>query len=237
MQTHTVVSREEWLAARCQLLVEEKAFTRQRDQLSQRRRDLPWVRVETAYVFDGPEGRVALADLFAGRHQLIVFHFMFAPDWQAGCKSCSFWADTFNGIVEHLDQRDVSFVAISRAPLAKLQAFARRQGWRFRWLSSQGNDFNFDYQVSFSADDLAKGAVTYNYEPRDTKMTDLPGLSVFCRGDDGAVFHTYSCYARGLDMLNGAYQLLDLVPKGRDEAGLPYPMAWVRIRDEYGTSP
>lgn len=234
MQDHKIVERAAWVAARRQLLAKEKEFTRLRDQLSQRRRELPWVRVEKPYVFRGPDGDRSLTDLFGGRRQLIVFHFMFAPDWQAGCKSCSFWADTFNGIIEHLNQRDVSFAAISRAPLAKLQAFARRQGWRFNWLSSQDSDFNFDYQVSFSAEDLAKGTVTHNYEQRETTMSDLPGLSVFCRSADGAVFHTYSCYARGLDMLNGAYQLLDLVPKGRDEAGLPYPMAWVRIRDEYG---
>ena len=235
METHKIVSTEEWLAARKQLLAEEKAFTKQRDELSQRRRALPWVRVDKPYVFDGPDGKVSLSDLFTGRSQLIVYHFMFGPDWQAGCKSCSFWADNYNGIVEHLNQRDVSLVAISRAPLAKQQAFARRQGWRFKWLSSLGNDFNFDYQVSFSADDLAKGAVTYNYARRENTMAELPGISVFCRDDSGSVFHTYSCYARGLDMLNGAYHLLDLVPKGRDEAGLPYPMAWVRIRDEYGT--
>lgn len=233
MDQHRIVSREEWIAARKELLEKEKAFTRERDRLSAERRALPWVRVEKEYVFDGPDGRETLADLFDGRSQLIVYHFMFDPDWEAGCKSCSFWADSFNGIGPHLNARDVSFVAVSRAPYPKLRDFARRLGWSFKWLSSAPGDFNFDYQVSFTPEDLADGEVTYNYGPRKTQMTELPGISVFVRDEDGAICHTYSCYARGLDMLNGAYHYLDLVPKGRDEAGLPYTMSWVRLRDEY----
>jgi predicted dithiol-disulfide oxidoreductase (DUF899 family) len=158
---------------------------------------------------------------------------MFAPDWEAGCKSCSFWADNFNGITTHLEQRDVTFLAISRAPLPRLQAFARRLGWTFKWVSSAGSDFNFDFQVSFTPEALASGAATYNYAPIERGYEEMPGISVFARDDAGTVFHTYSCYARGLDMMNTAYHYLDLVPRGRDESGLPYTMSWVKIRDEY----
>jgi len=234
MVDHDVVTREQWLGARRQLLAEEKEFNRLRNRLSQRRRELPWVRVEKSYVFDGPGGRTTLAQLFEGRHQLIVYHFMFAPEWEAGCKSCSFWADNFSGIPIHLQQRDVTFIAISRAPLDKLDAFKTRMGWSFPWYSSGGNDFNFDYQVSFRPEDLAKGEVEYNYRCMKTTMSDLVGISVFYRDDNDAVFHTYSCFSRGVDMLNLAYHYLDLVPKGRDEAGLPSPQAWVRYHDKYG---
>jgi len=230
-----VVSRNEWLNARKRLLVKEKAFTRRRDALSRARRALPWVRIDKEYVFDGPDGKESLADLFAGRSQLVVYHFMFGPDWKVGCKSCSFWADNFNGIVAHLSQRDVTMVAVSRAPLKKLQAFAKRLGWSFKWLSSLDNDFNFDFGVSFTPEQQAKGRVFYNFETTSFPWgTEAPGISVFCKDKDGTVFHTYSCYARGLDMMNTAYHYLDLVPKGRDEAGLPATMAWVRLRDEYG---
>jgi len=205
-----------------------------RDELNQARRDLPWVRVTKSYRFDGPGGKQILSELFDGRSQLIVYHFMFGPDWEGGCKSCSFWADNFNGIVPHLNQRDVTFVAISRAPLAKLSAFAANLGWSFKWLSSFGSDFNFDFNVSFTAEALARGSAIYNYAANKMNMEELPGISVFFRNADGEVFHTYSCYARGLDMLNTAYHYLDLVPKGRDEAGLFFPMAWVRLRNEYG---
>jgi predicted dithiol-disulfide oxidoreductase (DUF899 family) len=232
MTNHAVVSRDEWLVARKELLAAEKEFTRRRDELSRRRRSLPWVRLDKNYVFDGPNGRESLADLFEGRSQLIVYHFMFGPDWDAGCKSCSFWADNFNGIVPHLKSRDVSLVAVSRAPLPKLQAFAERLGWSFKWLSSYGTDFNRDFQVSF-ADAEAGAKVDYNYELRTFPSNEAPGISVFSKDADGTVFHTYSCYARGLDMMNAAYHYLDLVPKGRDEANLSYPMAWVRLRDEY----
>lgn len=234
MADHKVVSKAEWTNARLQLLAREKQFNRLRDQLSAERRALPWVQVDKQYAFEGPDGKLSLTGLFDGRSQLIVYHFMYDPEWESGCKSCSFWADNFNGAVVHLNQRDVTFVAISLAPLPKLQAYARRLGWSFPWYSSYGSDFNYDYGVSFRPEDLARGWVTYNYARRETSMTELPGLSVFCKDETGAVFHTYSCYSRGLDMLNGAYHHLDLVPKGRDEAGLEYPMAWIRPHDLYG---
>ena len=229
-----VVEHEEWLAERRELLRKEKEFTRLRDELSEQRRALPWERVDKEYAFEGPKGKESLAQLFEGRSQLVVYHFMFAPDAEVPCKSCSFWADNFNGIVAHLNQRDVTLVAISRAPLEKLQAFGKRMGWGFKWLSSDGNDFNYDYGVSFRPGEAAKGAARYNYRPTQTTMADLPGISVFTRDAEGQVFHTYSCYARGLDMMNTAYHYLDLVPKGRDEAGLPHTMSWVKFHDLYG---
>ena len=228
---HQVVSREEWLAARKALLAKEKAFTHQREELSQARRRLPWVKVDKPYVFDGPAGRETLSDLFAGNSQLLVYHFMFGADWNEGCPSCSFWADNYNGVDVHLKHRDVTLVAVSRAPLAKLDAYKRRMGWSFKWVSSLGNDFNRDYHVSFTPEEQ-KTAV-YNYAAAGFGSSEAPGVSVFAKDAAGAVFHTYSCYARGLDALNGAYQLLDLVPKGRDEQGLPHPMAWVRRHDKY----
>jgi predicted dithiol-disulfide oxidoreductase (DUF899 family) len=233
MGNHKIVSREEWIEARKRLLSKEKEFTRLRDQLSEQRRDLPWVRVDKAYVFDGPDGKETLPQLFDGRSQLVVYHFMFAPEWETPCKSCSFWADNFERNVVHLAQRDVTLIAVSRAPLGKLDAFKQRMGWTFKWVSSGGGDFNDDYQVSPAPAQLAKGETYYNYAPMKTAMTDLPGISVFYQDPGGAVFHTYSCYARGLDMMNVAYQYLDLVPKGRDETG-PHAMAWVRYRDSYG---
>jgi predicted dithiol-disulfide oxidoreductase (DUF899 family) len=233
MTDHRVVTPEAWVKARKQLLAKEKEFTKLRDELSQARRDLPWVRVTKNYLFDGPDGKQTLSELFDGYSQLIVYHFMFGPDWETGCKSCSFWADNFNGIVPHLNQRDVTFVAISRAPLAKLSTFATRLGWSFKWLSSAGSDFNFDFNVSFTPEAIASGSTTYNYAANKMNMQELPGISVFFKSLEGEVFHTYSCYARGLDMLNNAYHYLDLVPKGRDETGLSFPMAWVRLRDEY----
>ena len=231
MEKHEVVSRERWLESRKALLAKEKTFTRLRDELSEARRRLPWRSVDTAYVFDGPDGRESLADLFAGRSQLIVYHFMFDPAWEAGCRSCSFWADNFDPIIVHLNQRDASVAAISRAPLDKLQAFRRRMGWHFIWLSSGANNFNRDYHVSFGPEELAGGEVEYNYRRRKTTMTELPGISVFAKGEAGEVFHTYSCYERGLDMMNAAYHYLDLLPKGRDEAG--QGQAWVRHHDRY----
>jgi predicted dithiol-disulfide oxidoreductase (DUF899 family) len=235
MTEHQIASRAEWNAARQQLLAKEKEFTRLRDELSRQRRALPWERVEKSYVFESDPGTETLADLFAGRHQLVVYHFMYAPDWDIGCKSCSFWADNFNGIIAHLNARDVSFAAVSRAPLAKLQAQARRLGWTFKWVSSAGTDFNYDYQVSFKPAMLAAGEVTYNYTQQKSGSADLPGISVFYQDeDDGRIYHTYSCYSRGLDMLNTAYHYLDLVPKGRDEDRLRHPMEWVRLRDAYG---
>ena len=233
MKPHAVVSQTQWIEARKQLLAKEKEFTRARDQLSRERRELPWVRVEKQYVFEGPKGRETLADLFAGRHQLVVYHFMFDTDWEAGCKSCSFWADNFNGIVVHLAHRDVTLLAISRAPFAKLDAYRKRMGWSFKWVSSAGTDFNRDFHVSHTPEELAAKDGYYNYTRQRPFASEAPGISVFYRDDDGAIYHTYSCYARGLDMLNGAYHYLDLVPKGRDENELPGPQAWVRRHDEY----
>ncbi len=233
MADHEIVSHDAWLAARTELLAKEKAFTRLRDQLSQERRNLPWERVDKAYLFEGPDGKETLAELFAGRRQLIVYHFMFDPSWDAGCKSCSFWADNFNGIIVHLAHRGVTMIAASRAPYAKLDAYRKRMGWRFKWVSSAATDFNLDYHVTHTPEELAKGETDYNYTRQKPYASESPGISVFYKGADGAVFHTYSCYARGLDMLNGAYHYLDLVPKGRDEAGLPSHSAWLRRHDEY----
>ena len=222
MPDHKVVSREEWRAARQDHMAKEKEFTRLRDQLSQQRRDLPWERVDKKYVFAGANGRVSLSELFDGRSQLIVYHFMFHPSWGEGCAHCSFWADNFNGIITHLNHRDAAMVAISRAPLAQLEAFKKRMGWTFTWVSSFESDFNYDYHVSTTPAGAGKG-----------EIEEATGISVFHKNEDGDIFHTYSCYARGLDMLNGAYHYLDLLPKGRDEAGLPYAQAWVRHRDKY----
>jgi predicted dithiol-disulfide oxidoreductase (DUF899 family) len=233
MTTHEVVSKGEWVEARKRLLAKEKEFTHMRDQLSAERRALPWLRIDKDYTFDGPNGRETLAQLFADRSQLVVYHFMFAPEWDVGCKSCSFWADNFNGITAHLRQRDVAFAAISRAPLAKLQAFAQRLGWTFKWVSSHGTDFNYDFEVSFQPDALARGDATYNFAKLQNANSDMPGISVFTKDESGAVFRTYSTFGRGLDMMNTAYHYLDLVPKGRDEAGQPYTMAWVKLRDLY----
>jgi predicted dithiol-disulfide oxidoreductase (DUF899 family) len=233
MPLHSVVTREEWTAARIRLLAREKELTRLRDQVSQERRELPWVKVEQPYVFDGPNGKHTLSDLFDGRSQLLVHHFMFDPEWSEGCKSCSFWADNYAGIIVHLAQRDVTMVTVSRAPLPTLEAFKQRMGWRFKWVSSFGSDFNRDFHVSFTPGER-QGDVWYNYSERRWGSPEAPGASVFYRDSDGQVYHTYSCYARGLDALNGAYQWLDLVPRGRDEAALPYPMAWVRHHDRYG---
>jgi predicted dithiol-disulfide oxidoreductase (DUF899 family) len=236
MERHKIVSTDAWLEARTQLLAKEKEFTRLRDEVSAQRRALPWVRVGKDYVFEGPGGKETLADLFAGRSQLVVYHFMFGPEVDdTPCKSCSFWADSFERNVVHLSARDVTLLAISRAPLARLEAFKKRMGWTFKWASSGGNDFNYDYNVSFRPDARAKEGARYNYAAKTSATTELPGISVFSKDADGTVFHTYSCYARGLDMMNVAYQYLDLVPKGRDEADQPHTMTWVRYRDAYGT--
>ena len=236
MESHRVVSRNQWIEERKALLAREKEFTQLRDQLSHARRDLPWVRVDKDkdYVFDGAGGKQTLAELFAGRQQLIVYHLMFDPSWEEACSRCSFWADNFNGVLIHLNQRDVSLVAISRAPFAKLAAFQKRMGWSFNWVSSFANDFNHDYHVSFAPEQIAQGEVIYNYRLVKNSMSERPGISVFYKDPGGTIFHTYSCYARGLDMLNVAYHYLDLTPKGRDEEELPFPMAWVRYHDAYG---
>lgn len=228
-----VVSHEDWLKARMELLAEEKAFTRQREALTRRRMAMPWERVEKSYAFEGPKGRLTLEDLFDGRSQLLVYHFMLGPDWQEGCKSCSFWADNFEGIPIHLAHRDVTFTAISRAPLAEIEAYRRRMGWSFPWVSSNGSAFNFDYQASATPEELAAGRAYYNYEIRPNTVSEMVGVSVFYRSGPGEVYHTYSCYGRGVEMVNGAYHFLDLVPKGRDEDGLRFSMEWVRRHDQY----
>ncbi|HEY6921542.1 MAG TPA: thioredoxin family protein [Methyloceanibacter sp.] len=232
MEPHKIVSRQEWTEARKAFLDKEKEFTRARDRLSAERRALPWVKVDKAYVFDTPERKKTLAELFDGRSQLIVYHFMLGPDWEEGCPSCSFLADHFDGANIHLAQRDVTFVAISRAPLAEIEAFKRRMGWHFPWVSSFANDFNFDFHVSFKEDEVGKDG-DYNYERQEIMSDEMPGASVFYKDETGGVFHTYSAYARGLDILVGAYNFLDLTPKGRDEAELPWTMAWVRHHDRY----
>jgi predicted dithiol-disulfide oxidoreductase (DUF899 family) len=233
MSEHAIVSREEWLTARKAHLAREKEFTRVRDRLSAERRALPWVKVDKTYVFDGPHGKVTLGELFNGRRQLIVYHFMFGPGWEEGCPSCSFLADHIDGAAVHLAQRDVTLLAVSRAPLSRLEAFKERMGWRFPWVSSQGTDFNFDFNVSFTKAEMAKGAVDYNFDRREFPSEEGPGVSVFYKDEHGQIFHTYSAYARGLDLLVGAYNYLDLAPRGRDEDALPYTMAWVRHHDRY----
>jgi predicted dithiol-disulfide oxidoreductase (DUF899 family) len=230
---HKVVSQDEWIAARKAHLAKEKALTKARDQLSAERRTLPWVRMEKNYVFDTPDGKKMLADLFDGRSQLIVYHFMMGPDWEAGCPNCSYLADHFDGAALHLAQRDVTFIAVSRAPLPKIEAYKKRMGWGFKWVSSYGSDFNYDFHVSFRPEEEAKGKVYYNYAMTDFASDEMPGLSVFAKDSSGAIFHTYSAYARGLDIIAGAYNFLDLVPKGRDEDELPWTMAWVKRHDEY----
>ena len=233
MQPHKIVPHDQWIAARKTYLAEEKAFSRARDALAKKRRELPWEKVEKKYAFDTPKGQETLADLFAGKSQLIIYHFMLGPDWEAGCPSCSLLADHFDGSVIHLAQRDVSFVVVSRAPLTQIEKFKVRMGWRFKWVSSFGSDFNNDYQVSASPEEKAAGTVMYNYELTTFPSEERPGASVFTRNGAGEVFHTYSTYGRGLDILIGAYNFLDLAPKGRDEDGLSYGMAWVRHHDRY----
>jgi predicted dithiol-disulfide oxidoreductase (DUF899 family) len=234
MQPHKIVSQMEWIEARKALLAHEKEFTRARDRLSEERRALPWVKVDKTYRFDSPEGEKTLADLFKGRPQLVVQHFMFAPEWNEGCKSCSFWADGFERMIPHLSARDTTLVAVSRAPLEKLETFKKRMGWTFDWVSSTRNDFNYDYAVSFTPEQVKSGEKVYNFGTSGFGVEEAPGISVFYRNQAGDIFHTYSCFARGLDMMNAAYHYLDLTPLGRHEQGLPYPMDWVRLRDQYG---
>jgi predicted dithiol-disulfide oxidoreductase (DUF899 family) len=233
IKNHPVVSRDEWISARTALLKKEKEFTRARDELSRQRRDLPWVRVDKKYVFDGPAGPETLAQLFENRSQLLVYHFMFAPEWDEGCKHCSFWADHFDATRVHLKHRDATLVVVSRAPLSKIEPFRRRMGWAFQWLSSFQNDFNRDYHVSFTPEEMKAGTAIYNFAPLQGGPPEREGISVFHKDDTGAVFHTYSSHARGIDMLNGTYQLLDLLPKGRDEDGLKFSQEWVQYHDRY----
>jgi predicted dithiol-disulfide oxidoreductase (DUF899 family) len=234
LDNHRIVSKDEWLAARSALLKKEKEFTLLRDKLGQQQRDMPWVLVDKKYLFDGPNGKQTLSDLFDGRSQLIVYHFMYDPNWDAGCPSCSFWADNFNGIVVHLNQRDVTMIAVSKAPYSKIGEYKKRMGWNFKWVSSYDNDFNFDYHVSFTPEELSEKKAFYNYSFQDTHSPEREGVSVFYKDTAGHVFHTYSAYARGIDVLNVAYHYLDLVPMGRDEDGHEFPQFWVRRHDEYG---
>jgi predicted dithiol-disulfide oxidoreductase (DUF899 family) len=229
----TVVSPEKWLAARQELLREEKEFTRLGDRLAARRRALPWVRMTKAYVFDSPDGKVTLADLFEGRSQLMVQHFMLGPGWEQGCKSCSFMLDHFNPTVPHLKARDVAFAAISHAPLKEILPFKARMGWAVNWVSSHGTGFNQDFHVSFTEEEIKRGGVPYNYGKMDFPMTEAPGISVFARDAAGQVYHTYSTFGRGVEVVMTTYDLLDLVPKGRDEAGMEYGMEWLRHHDRY----
>ncbi|HEY6657533.1 MAG TPA: thioredoxin family protein [Nitrososphaeraceae archaeon] len=233
MDNHKIVSKNGWIAARKVLLKKEKEFTALRDQLSQQRRDLPWIAVDKKYVFDGPNGKQTLSELFDGRSQLIVYHFMYDPNWAVGCPSCSFWADNFNDIIVHLNQRDVTLIAISKAPYSKIAAYKKRMGWDFKWVSSYDTDFNFDYHVSFTQEELAKKKAFYNFISQDPRTSEREGISVFYKDLSDKIFYTYSAYARGIDILNNTYNYLDLVPKGRDEDGYDFPMAWVRRHDEY----
>jgi predicted dithiol-disulfide oxidoreductase (DUF899 family) len=232
MLSNKIVSRNEWVEVRRQLLKKEKELTRFQDELSAERRRQPWVKVEKQYVFAGPKGEETLADLFDGRSQLFVYHFMFGPEWEEGCPSCSLVADHLDPSVVHLAQRDVTLVAVSRAPLTKIEAFRKRMGWRFKWVSSYENDFNHDYAVSFTKNEMAQGRY-YNFNTSDFPSEEAPGASVFYKNEAGDLFHTYSSYARGGEPLLGVYHYLDRVPKGRDEDAFPYPMAWVRHHDRY----
>jgi predicted dithiol-disulfide oxidoreductase (DUF899 family) len=229
----TIVTRDEWVAARKALLIKEKALTDAHDALSAERRQLPMVKVDKTYVFDTPAGRKPLPELFAGKSQLMIYHFMMGPDWAEGCPSCSFLADNIDGSVVHLAHRDVTLIAVSRAPLANIEAFRQRMGWQFTWASSFDSDFNRDYGVSFTPDDLASGRALYNFEPIRYPLDEAPGLSVFLKTDSGDIFHTYSTYARGGEALIGTYQYLDFAPKGRDEEGLAFTMSWLRHHDRY----
>jgi predicted dithiol-disulfide oxidoreductase (DUF899 family) len=231
LANHPVVSREDWLKARTAFLAKEKQFTQLRDEITRERQSLPWVKIEKSYVFDAPGGKQTLTDLFEKRSQLVVYHFMFAPESEEGCKHCSFWADHFDPMGVHLNHRDISFAAISRAPLAKLESFRKRMGWKFNWVSSGGNDFNYDFNVSFTPQQIQNGAAVYNYAKGENDMSDREGASVFHKDDRGAIFHTYSTFARGIDLLNGTYNFIDLTPKGRDEGDSP--QHWVRYHDRY----
>ncbi|RZJ03768.1 MAG: DUF899 domain-containing protein [Rubrivivax sp.] len=234
---HPVVSRDRWIADRKHLLAQEKDFTHRKDRLAEARRALPWVKLETDYIFDTADGPQRLSELFQGKRQLLVQHFMFGPGWEQGCKSCSFMADHLDGMAAHLAHRDIALLAVSRAPLPDLQRFRERMGWQFRWVSSNGNDFNRDFHVSFEPEDRQDGEVYYNFHMTPFPQTEAPGISVFYKDDAGDVFHTYSTFGRGVEVMMGTYNLVDLTPKGRDEAGLDYTMAWVRHHDRYEDTP
>jgi predicted dithiol-disulfide oxidoreductase (DUF899 family) len=230
---HAVVTEQQWIAARKELLCKEKEFTRQRDELSRLRRELPWVKITNNYVFNGPAGKETLADLFGGKSQLIIYHFMFGPGWEEGCPSCSMLADHMNGILTHLAQRDARFIAVSRARAHQIEAFKKRMEWNFKWVSSFENGFNRDFNVSFSQQEMAAQDMYYNYQMQHFLADEAPGLSVFYKDDAGNIFHTYSTYGRGLDILLNVYNFLDMTPRGRDEDSLAFPMAWVRHHDRY----
>ena len=238
MELQRTVTREQWLDARLDLLAAEKDLTRHGDRVARLRRELPWVEIDQAYVFEGPEGRVALADLFGTRRQLLVQHFMLGPDWEEGCKGCSYMADHVDGMLVHLAQRDTAFVAVSRAPYARIERFRRRMGWRFPWVSSHGSSFNYDFGVSFTPEQVAAGPLPYNYGEWPLSGEDWPGLSVFFRDESGRVFHSYSTYGRGVEVMMGAYRMLDLTPLGRGEReDAANKMEWVRHHDRYEDVP
>jgi predicted dithiol-disulfide oxidoreductase (DUF899 family) len=232
VENHKVVSHKEWLIARKKLLVKEKRFSRLRDALNQQRRKLPWVKVEKEYVFDGPNGKETLADLFCGKSQLIVYHFMFGPGWKEGCPHCSFWADHYDSVNVHLGQRDTTFAVISRAPWKEIAPFKKRMGWKFKWLSSFGSDFNFEFGVSFTPEEIESGVLPYNYSKVKMKIDEKEGVSAFYKDSNGEIYHTYSSYARGIDLMNTTYNFLDLTAKGRDE-NPDNPQDWVRYHDKY----
>ncbi len=232
LENRKVVSRKDWLVARKRLLVEEKKFSKRRDQLNRQRRKLPWVKIEKDYVFAGPDGKVTLADLFRGKSQLLLYHFMFGPGWGEGCPHCSFWADHYDSVNLHLGQRDTAFAVVSRAPWKEIEPFKRRMGWKFKWVSSAGTDFNFDFNVSFTPEELQRGKAVYNYAPLDLDIDEREGVSAFYRDQHGDLYHTYSAYARGIDLMNTTYNFLDLTAKGRDE-NPEHAQDWVRHHDRY----
>ena len=234
---HAVVNKDRWLAARKSLLAREKELTHLKDQIARERRALPWVQVKKDYVFDAPEGRRSLAELFDGRHQLLVQHFMLGPNWEQGCPSCSFMADHMGGMQVHLAHRDVTVLVVSRAPLEQIERFRRRMGWQFNWVSAHGNDFNRDFSVSFTPEEMAKGEVYYNFAMQPFPSEEAPGVSVFYKDDAGTIFHTYSTYGRGVEVMMGTYELLDITPKGRDEHNAAYTMDWIRHHDRYDPVP
>jgi len=231
MVNHKIVSRQKWLKARKALLIKEKKFTRAGDQIAQDRQNLPWVKVDQEYVFNGPNGRETLEQLFGKKSQLIVYHFMFGPKWKDGCPHCSFWADHYDAMLPHLGARDTSFAVISRASFAEIKPFKKRMGWGFKWVSSNRNNFNYDYNVSFTSEDIKNKRVFYNYVTGDMPMTDREGISIFFKDKKGDIFHTYSTFARGIEIVNTTYRFLDLLPKGRDEQGRG--QFWVRYHDKY----
>lgn len=234
MSKNKIVSLEEWTAARLELRAKEKELTQLRDQLAEQRCKLPWTQVAKEYFFDGESGKISLAEMFGACSQLIVYHFMFDPEWTEGCKSCSLIADHYDRLIVHLQQRDVAMVTVARAPLDKLMTFRERMGWNFQWVSSSGTDFNHDYQVTFTQKEIEQGNTYYNYETKPFPLGEAPGMSVFAKNEQNEIFHTYSAYARELETFLGIYRLLDIVPKGRDEADLSYGMEWVRHHDRYG---